>query len=98
MLQTVSACVATLNNLCASEEGADRVFEEAKRFAPHVSSERSCTEQHLSDERPKEALDTNAAPTALPMLPSRWRHCTCEAVLGQAFHLKADGICRGLTE
>ena len=35
---TVSACIATLNNLCASEEGADRVFEEAKRFAPHVSS------------------------------------------------------------
>ena len=35
--QTVSACVATLNNLCASEEGADKVFEEAKRFAPHVS-------------------------------------------------------------
>lgn len=35
--QTVSACVATLNNLCASDDGADRVFEEAKRFAPHVS-------------------------------------------------------------
>ena len=35
--QTVSACIATLNNLCASEEGADRVLEEAKRFAPHVS-------------------------------------------------------------
>ena len=35
---TISACIATLNNLCASEEGADRVFEEAKRFAPHVRS------------------------------------------------------------
>ncbi len=35
--QTVSACVATLNNLCASEEGEEKVFEEAKRFAPHVS-------------------------------------------------------------
>ena len=33
----VSACIATLNNLCSSEEGAERVFEEAKRFAPHVS-------------------------------------------------------------
>ena len=33
----VSACIATLNNLCASEEGTERVFEEAKRFAPHVS-------------------------------------------------------------
>ncbi len=36
-VQTVSACLATLNNLCALEEGADRVFEEAKRFTPHVS-------------------------------------------------------------
>ncbi len=91
---TVSACVATLNNLCASEEGADKVFEEAKRFAPHVSS------RLLSSTSEMNALRRHL--TAMLLAPLchylPWRHCTCEAVLGQAFHLKTDGICRGLTE
>lgn len=28
---TVSGCVAAVNNLCATEEGLKRIFEEAKR-------------------------------------------------------------------
>jgi len=40
---TVSACIAALNNLCTSEEGSDRVYEEAKRYAPHVSLPAKCS-------------------------------------------------------
>ena len=68
---TVSACVATLNNLCASEEGADKVFEEAKRFAPHVSS-------HLSSSTSENAsgglCESNTARTALPSPPLEMLH------------------------
>ena len=83
--QTVSACVATLNNLCASEEGADRVFEEAKRFAPHVSSVHSRTEQY--PQWYLEALDTHSAPTA-PMV----------FLLDLVTKLCPANACRGLKE